>query len=121
MLDQLRIHYQIIYDLTMSDLEPLNGCFERLAYLAALRDVTTGEYSHQPLCAAYNPGRVHEVLSKCQADLLKFLDRLAADMKGKVQYCLEHAESWIPPQAPDYLRELFRSNLAVLAELLLKQ
>jgi hypothetical protein len=137
MLDQLRIHHQIIYDLTVRDLEPLSGCFERLAYLSALRDVTTGEYSHAYLCTVYNPGRVDEVLSSCheeiferllesplaeqQTDLLKFLERLASSTQGSVQYCLQNAESWIPPQAPDYLKELFRSNQAILVELLSKQ
>src|ERR1700737_1596489 len=102
MLDQLRIHYQIIYDLTIHDLEPLNGCFERLAYLAPLRAVPPGEYSHQRLRAAYNPGRVNEVLSKCheeiferllestlaeqQNDLLRFLERLPSRTHGSVQY-----------------------------------
>jgi hypothetical protein len=137
MLDQLRIHHQIIYDLTVQDLEPLSGCFERLAYLSALRNAATGEYSHKHLCTVYNPGRVNEVLSKCheeiferllestlaeqQADLLKFLDRLSSGAQGSLQYCLQNAESWIPPQAPDYLKELFRSNQAVLVELLSKQ
>jgi hypothetical protein len=136
MLDQLRIHQQIIFDLTVRDLEPLSGCFERLAYLSSLRDVAAGEYSHKQLCTLYNPGRVNEVLSKCheelferllestlaeqQSDLLKFLDRLPADAPGGVQYCLRNAESWIPPHAPDYLKELFRSNQAVLVELLSK-
>lgn len=137
MLDQLRIHHQIIYDLTVRDLEPLSGCFERLAYLSALRDAATGEYSHEYLCTVYNPGRVNEVLSKCheeiferllestlaeqQDDLLKFLDRLLPDAQGREQYCMQNAESWIPPQAPDYLKELFRSNQAILIELLSKQ
>ena len=137
MLDQLRIHQQIIYDLTVGDLEPLSGCFERLAYLSTLRDPATGEYSHKQLCAVYNPGRVNEVLSECheelferllestlaeqQDDLLKFLDGLPADAQAGVQYCLRNAESWIPPRAPDYLKELFRSNQAVLVELLSNQ
>jgi hypothetical protein len=137
MLDQLRIHHQIIYDLTVRDLEPLSGCFERLAYLSALRDTATGEYSHQYLCTVYNPGRVNEVLSKCheeiferllestlaeqQDDLLKFLDRLPPGTQGRERYCLQNAESWIPPQAPDYLKELFRSNQIILIELFSKQ
>jgi hypothetical protein len=137
MLDHLRIHHQIIYDLTVRDLDPLSGSFERLAYLAALRDVATGEYIHQYLCTTYNPGRVHEVLFKCheeiferlleytlaeqQEDLLKFLERMHGDIHKKVQYFVQNSESWIPQQAPDYLKQLFRSNQAVLAELLLKQ
>jgi hypothetical protein len=137
MLDNLRIHSQIVYDLTVRDLEPLSGSFERLAYLAGLRDVATGEYSHPYLCTVYNPGRVHEVLFKCheelferllestlaeqQEDLLKFVESLTGDTHVRVQYCLQNSESWIPLQAPDYLKQLFRSNQTVLAELLLKQ
>lgn len=137
MLDHLRIHHQIIYDLTVRDLEPLSGSFERLAYLAALRDAATGEYIHQYLCTTYNPGRVHEVLFNCheemferlleytlaeqREDLLKFVERLPGDTHEKIRYCAQNSESWIPHQAPDYLKQLFRSNQAVLAELLLKQ
>jgi hypothetical protein len=136
MLDHLRIHQQIIYDLTVRDLEPLSGHFERLAYLAALRDTATGQYSHPHLCSTYDPGRVHEVLFKCheelferllestlaeqQEDLSMFLGRLSGDATGRIQHCLQNSESWIPPQAPDYLKQLFRSNRAVLAELLSK-
>jgi len=137
MLDHLRIHSQIVYDLTVRDLEPLSGSFERLAYLAALRDIATGEYSHPYLSTIYNPGTVHEVIFKCheelferllestlaeqQEDLLKFLEKLPGEMHVTVQYCLQNSESWIPPQAPDYLKQLFRSNQTVLAELLSKR
>jgi hypothetical protein len=137
MLDHLRIHSQIVYDLTVRDLEPLSGFFERLAYLAALRDVATGEYSHPYLCTIYNPGTVHEVLFKCheelferllestlaeqQEDLLKLLGRQGGATHGTIQYCLQNSESWIPLQAPDYLKQLFRSNQTVLAELLRKR
>ena len=37
MEEQLRIHRQILYDLALHYLEPLEGSFSRLAYLASLK------------------------------------------------------------------------------------
>ena len=133
MQDQLRIHRQILYDLALHHLEPLPGNFARLAYLAALRDPSTGIYEEAALLKAYGKEPVHQALSECheelfervlelplaqqQQDLAQYLES-QTEANRRNQMPGEFLESWIPSQAPEYLKELFRSNLNALFELL---
>jgi len=134
MQEQLRIHRQILYDLALHYLESLPGSFARLAYLAALKDSSTEIYAHQQLSAAYGRDPVHETLAKCHEELFEkvlelplakqeeelrlYVVTLPGGIPENLQKCHELLSAWIPPQAPDYLKELFRSNLTALLELL---
>lgn len=134
MLEQLQLHRQILYDLTVQYLEPLCGDYERLIYLASLRNPSSGVYVHERLAAVFGADRVGEVLAHCheeiferllesplssqEADLLNYLRSLSGDREQNRRSCRANAPGWIPPQAPDYLKELFCSNQAVLCELL---
>jgi hypothetical protein len=134
MLDQLLIHRQILYDLTVHYLEPLPGHHGRLAFLASLRDPATGLYVQGRLAAVYGKERVNESLAHCheeiferllelplaqqEEDLRSFLTSLSLNRSDQVQYCLTHVQDWIPPQAPGYLKELFLSNQTALRALL---
>jgi len=133
MQDQLRTHRQILYDLALHHLEPLQGNFSRLAYLAALRNSCTGIYQEQTLLKAYGREPVHQALSGCHEELFERVLELplAQQQEDLAQYLDSHREgnlwnqmraeileSWIPSQAPEYLKELFRSNLNALLELL---
>ncbi len=131
MLNQLRINRQVIYDLTAYYLEPLSGGFERIAYLASLR--SDGHYAHEQLEAAYGQPAVRDALRKCHEELLERLLELPlsqqeADLRAfqaskqsaapLFHRLLQHPDQFAPADAPDYLKQLFYSNLAVLRELL---
>jgi len=134
MLDQLQLHRQILYDLSVHSLEPMGGMFERLAYVANLRNPSTGVYFHERLCAVFGEQGVNQALADCheelferllesplalqEEDLLSYLDVLPGGREEHLQGCPERAKTWIPPQAPDYLKKLFCSNLRALCELL---
>lgn len=134
MQEQLRIHRQILYDLALHYLEPLTGSFARLAYLASLKNPSTKSYTHERLAAVYGPEAVGESLAKCHQELFErlleiplaqqeeelrqFIGTLAEGTQEGVRICRRGIEDWIPLEAPDYLKELFRSNLAALLELL---
>ena len=134
MQEQLRIHRQILYDLALQYLEPLSGSFARLAYLASLKNPSTKIYAHDRLSATYGQEPVRDTLAKCheelferllemplaqqQEDLSQFVGTLPGGVPEGVLRCQERFESWIPSEAPDYLKELFRSNLTALLELL---
>jgi hypothetical protein len=137
MQDPLRTYRQILYDLAVKHLEPLPGNFSRLAYLAALRNPSTGLYEEKELLAAYGREPVHQALSQCHEELFeRVLELPLAQQQQDLAQCLEtqpearrknqivrneFLESWIPAQAPEYLKELFRSNLNALFELLREQ
>lgn len=134
MQDQLHIHRQILFDLALYHLEPLQGNFSRLAYLAALRDQSTGRYGETGLIKSYGREPVHQALSGCheelfervlelplarqQEDLAQYLESQRASGAPNQWARSEPFESWVPSQAPEYLKELFRSNLNALFELL---
>jgi hypothetical protein len=134
MQEQLRIHRQILYDLALHYLEPLNGSFSRLAYLASLKNPSTNMYAHDRLAAVYGAEPVGESLAKCheelferllemplaqqEGDLRQFVGTLPEGMHEGIRICRRRMEDWIPTATPDYLKELFRSNLVALLELL---
>jgi hypothetical protein len=134
MQDQLRVHRQILYDLALHYLEPLTGNFARLAYLASLKNPSTNIYAHDRLSVIYGQEPVGQALANCheelferlletplaqqEEDLRKFVGTLLEGVAGGVRSCQARAESWIPVEAPDYLKELFRSNLNALFGLL---
>jgi hypothetical protein len=134
MLQQLQVHRQILFHLANDYLEPLGGMFERLAYLATLRDPSTGMYHHERLDPAYGETAVNEAVGKAHEELFERiletpLAQLETDLRAFVQSrspgreaATEHLEdiilAGIPDHAPDFLKDLFRSNLDALRELL---
>jgi hypothetical protein len=134
MQEQLRIHRQILYDLALHYLEPLHGSFSRLAYLASLKNRSSQSYAHDRLAAVYLPDPVNETLAKCHEELFErllemplaqqeeelrqFVGTLPEGKVEGIEICKKRVEDWIPLKAPDYLKELFRSNLSALLALL---
>ena len=135
MLNNLQTQRQLLFDLTANYLEPLPEVFSRLAYIAGLRNTSTGKYVHERLEAVYAPAQIDQVLAKCheelferllemplsgqERDLRKYLNPLAGSFEDNVRQCKRVAMAWIPSDAPSYLKELFRSNLNALTEILL--
>ena len=134
MFKHLQIHRKILYDLVVNDLEPLKSTYARLAYLAVLKDPATGKYAHQKLAAIYGEERVSEALAKCHEEMLErllemplaqqeedlrtYISLLPTGKEWNDVQCAETTRSWVPAQAPDYLKELFCSNMGALCELL---
>ena len=134
MQEQLRIHRQILYDLALHYLEPLNGSFSRLAYLTSLKQPSSQTYAHDRLAAVYGPAPINETLTKCHEELFErllemplaqqeeelrqFFGTLPEAKQEGIEIHKKRIEDWIPLKAPDYLKELFRSNLSVLLALL---
>ena len=132
--EQLRIHRQILYDLALHYLEPLTGSFARLAYLASLKNPSTQVYAHDRLSAVYGSEPVGGTLVECheelfekllemplanqEEDLRQFIATLPEGTQEGIRVCRGRIEDWIPLGAPEYLKELFRSNLNALLELL---
>ena len=137
MLEHFQTHREILFDLTANYLEPLNGAFQRLAYLFRLRDSSSGRYTHDQLAAAYGAEPVDQLLAHCHEevferllemplnsqgeDLRQYLSSLPGSFLDNAQRCRMTAKNWIPPGAPSYLKELFCSNLDALLEMLLAQ
>jgi hypothetical protein len=134
MLNDFQSHQQILFDLTANYLEPLEGSYQRLAYLANLRDSSTGKYGHSVLDSVYGADAVDQVISDCheevferllemplnvqEQELRAQLESLPGTFADNVMSCLQTGQQWMPPGSPSYLKELYCANLRVLLELL---
>ena len=127
---------QVVRDFTATTLAAIPNLFGRLTYLASLRDLSSGRYEHAGLSAIYPGEAVQEALAACHYEIFqKILETPLPVQEQDLRECLEgmsgaisattfhwrrmEAYRILPPEsAPDYLRELFFSNLRVLLEIL---
>lgn len=127
---------QVIGDFTSATLAAIPNVYGRLMYLASLRDLSSGRYEHAGLTAVYSADAVQEALEFChreifqkiletplslqEQDLRECLESMPGDMPATLAHWRKlEAYHILPPEdAPDYLRELFFSNLRALLEIL---
>lgn len=135
-LTQLQQNRRIVQDFTLTTLAGIPGLFARLIYMGSLRDLSSGRYEHAGLAALYPDEALQQALQLCHEQIFERIletplssqhedlrDCLAA-MQGGLSAAVTHwrrLESYrvlIPEQSPDYLKELFYSNLRALLEVL---
>jgi len=138
-LTKLQQNRRIIQDFTLNTLAEIPGPYSRLVYVASLRDLSSGRYEHEGLAALYPAEAVQQALELCHeqiferiletplAEQLQDLRSCLAAMDGGLAEVVSHwrkLESYrmlAPEHVPDYLRELFFSNLRALLEILHEQ
>jgi hypothetical protein len=135
-LTQLQQNRLIIQDFTMTTLAGIPGLLSRLTYIASLRDLSSGRYEHAGLAALYPDPAIQQALEICHEQVFeKILETPLANQEADLRACLDAMEvgrevsavHWqrmeayrvlLPEHAPDYLKELFCSNLRALLEIL---
>jgi len=135
-ITQLQQNRQIIHDLTSSTLAALPSAFARLAYLASLRDLSSNVYEHAGLAALYPAEAVRQALEHCHEEMFERIletpltmqeqdlrlhlastrDGLRAAVSNWLK--LEAYRTLLPADAPDYLKELFCSNVRAILQIL---
>lgn len=138
-MDEILRIQPIVRDFTATTLAVIPSAFGRLTYIASLRDLSSGRYEHSGLSAIYPSEALQEALQFChqeifsrvlemplsvqEQDLSECLQGMPGSMAATVAHWrqLEAYRSLPPEDAPDYLRELFFSNLRVLLEILESQ
>lgn len=134
MLDQFQNAQQILFDLTANYLEPLPTAYDRLDYLASLHVESPDKYVHEKLASLYGADPVDQVISQCHLEVFErlletslkaqgeelrtYLTSLPGSVEENATTCLKLGQQWIPKHAPNYLKELYCSNLRVLLEVL---
>jgi hypothetical protein len=134
--DELLRNKSVVHDFTASTLAAIPSLFGRLIYIASLRDLSSGKYEHAGLAAVYSPEAVQEALECCHYEIFqRVLETPLAVQVEDLRECLEamagpyaatvshwrQIESYrilLPGNVPDYLKELFFSNLRALLEIL---
>ena len=135
-MTQLQQNRRVIQDFTSTTLAVIPSAFARLTYLASLRDLSSGRYEHAGLTAVYQPEAVQQALEQChqeiferilesplqeqERDLRAHLETMEPGLGVAVSHWrkLEAYRTLLPVEAPDYLRDLFCSNIRALLEIL---
>jgi hypothetical protein len=122
-IEQLQQNRRIIHDFTMTTLAGIPGEFSRLAYMASLRDLSSGRYEHAGLEALYPDEAMQQALQLCHEQIFERvletpLEKQESDLKECHWRRMEAYRVLMPERAPDYLKELFCSNLRALLEIL---
>jgi hypothetical protein len=135
-LTQLQQNRRIVQDFTLTTLAGIPGLVARLAYVASLRDLSSGRYEHAGLSEIYPDEPLQQAIGLCHEQVFeRFLETPLSDQQEDLQNCLSamqgglqdailhwhNMESYrvlMPEQSPDYLKELFCSNLRALLEIL---
>lgn len=126
----------VVRDFQDRTLEAVQGNFNRLIYLASLRDHNTGRYHHYGLETRHPSEAVDEALRWCHArvfealvaqplqeqtqDLLRFFESLKAERSRLVEVWQRlRAYQILPPENCHPLaRELFTKNVEIILQLL---
>jgi hypothetical protein len=134
-LTQLQQNRRIIQDFTTITLAGIDGQFSRLTYVASLRDLSSGRYEHAGLAAIYSEPAIQQALELCHEQIFeKILETPLSAQELDLRACLDAMQDgrdatvghWlrmeayrvlIPEHAPDYLKDLFCSNLRALLEI----
>ena len=135
-MTQLQQNRRIVQDFTMTTLAGIPNVFSRLAYMASLRDLSSGCYEYAGLAALYPGEAVQQSLELCHEQIFERVLESSLELQEKdLRDCLEHMPGelcatvthwqrmeayrvFMPERAPDYLKELFCSNLRALLEIL---
>ncbi len=138
-LTQLQQNRRIIQDLTVSTLARISSLYSRLAYLASLRDISTNVYDHSGLDAVYPQAAVRQALEQCHQELFERIletplevqeEDLRAHLRTLPNGSRNAAAQWrrleayralLPAESPEYLKELFCSNVRAILEILEKE
>jgi hypothetical protein len=135
-LTQLQQNRRVIQDFTLTTLAGIRGLFARLAYMASLRDLSSGRYDHAGLSALYPDAAIQQALQLCHEQIFeRILESPLSSQEEDLRACLAGMEGglagtvahWrgleayrvlVPEAVPDYLKDLFCSNLRALLEIL---
>jgi hypothetical protein len=135
-LTQLQQNRRVIQDFTSTTLAVIPSNFARLAYMASLRDLSSGRYEHDGLMAVYQREPVQQALEQCHEEIFeRILESTLQEQEQDLRAYLRTMESglevtavhWrkleayrtlLPLEAPDYLKELFCSNIRALLEMI---
>ena len=135
-LDRYSQYQHIIDDFTAHWLAGIRNDLGRLVFVALLRDVSTGHYTHSALEQVHSQPSVHQALLFCHEELFeRFLEAPLEAQEGQLRDWFstlgsapaDVASRWleveffrllVPQGTPAYLRDLLFSNLRVILTLI---
>ena len=131
-LERFQQSRAVVEDFSSQTLAAISSVFGRLYYVSSLKDSTSGRYEHDGLTSVYPENAVQAALSHCHEELFsRILETPLSEQERDLRLCLRSAgdkywdvvESWresryfqnmCPEGLPDYLHDLFNSNMGAL-------
>jgi hypothetical protein len=122
----------VIEDFSSRTLAAIPSDFGRLCYISSLRHSSTRRYEHDGLLRLYSENSVQEALSNCHEEMFsRILETPLRDQAHDLRRCMTAAghtvedlirtcrtdpsfRTMCPDGLPDYLHELFCSNMSAL-------
>jgi hypothetical protein len=138
-LAQLQQNRRIIQDFISTALVGITNPFTKPVYVASLRKHGNDAYQHAGLVAVYPEEAVQQALEQCHEELivrilespLSIQERdLRAHLSAITPGLRAAAMSWrnlethrelLPRESPDYLKELFCSNMRTMLDIIAKE
>ena len=135
-LERFQQSRTVIEDFSSQTLAAISSDFGRLYYVSSLKDPDSGRYEHDGLSSIYPASAVQAALSHCHEELFsRVLETALGEQESDLRLCLDSAgdrywdviESWLenryfqnmcPEGLPDYLHDLFCSNMNALLSIL---
>lgn len=134
-LERFHQNRVVVEDFTSRTLAVIPSDFGRLYYVSSLKDGNTGQYHHEGLQDVYSINSVQAALAQCHEELFaRILETPLREQACDLRRCLDSAgdelwtliDSWrenrdyrsmCPPGMPEYLSELFCSNMKAMLEI----
>jgi hypothetical protein len=131
-LERFQQSRAVIEDFSSRSLAAISSDYGRLYYVNSLKNADSGRYEHDGLTSLYPENAVQSGLSHCHEELFsRILETPLSDQESDLQACLDSAgdqfwdvvQNWretryfremCPEGLPDYLQELFCSNMNAL-------
>jgi hypothetical protein len=131
-LERFQQSRAVIEDFSSQTLAAISSDFGRLYYVSSLKDADSSRYEHDGLMSLYPENAVQAGLSHCHEELFsRILETPLRDQERDLRACLVSAgdqywdvvESWreersfqsmCPEGLPNYLSDLFCSNMGAL-------
>jgi hypothetical protein len=131
-LERFQQSRAVVEDFSSQTLAAISNYFGRLYYVSSLKDSTSGRYVHDGLTSLYPENAVQAALTHCHEELFsRILETPLREQECDLRACLGSAgdkywdvvENWredrdfqkmCPEGLPDYLNDLFCSNMGAL-------
>ena len=135
-LERFQQSRAVVEDFSSQTLAAISTDFGRVYYVSSLKDEDSGRYEHDGLANLYADNAVQAALSHCHEELFsRILETPLRDQERDLNGCLDAAadrywevvENWretryfqslCPEGLPDYLSDLFCSNMSALLAIL---
>src|SRR5215470_17458614 len=92
-LTRLQQNRRIVQDFTATTLTAIPTLYGRLAYLASLRDLSSGHYHHDGLAALYPDEAIQEAVKLCHEQVFERVLEMPLERQERdLRECLEGME-----------------------------